>query len=132
MELLFTSRTYTINTKYSRRKIMFVDSVFLRQNEETSNWTACYTTTGEYIGELQYVHSPSACSGARGCAIHNRPSEHPLKNAPMLWRNDRGILERICQHGVGHPDHDSAKYLVSIGQESQNIHNCDGCCQEEN
>lgn len=81
-----------------------------------------------YIGDLQQVHTPQDCANAAGCAIHNRPSSHALMDAPLNWREDRGILERICSHGIGHPDHDSAKYLESVGRGVQNIHGCDGCC----
>ena len=75
---------------------------------------------------LTNVHDPSACEG-RGCAIHNHPSDHPLKDAPLNWRTDRGILERICKHGVGHPDLDAALYLASIGKGVENVH---GCCAQ--
>jgi hypothetical protein len=83
---------------------------------------------GVSYGNLINVHPESACAGARGCGIHNKPSDHPLMDAPMNWREDRGILERICEHGVGHPDYDAAQYLTSIGQGYQNTHGCDGCC----
>lgn len=79
-------------------------------------------------GAVLNTHSPSDCAGDRGCAIHNRPTSHPLNTAPLNWRSDRGILERICEHGVGHPDKDSALYLESIGREYENVHGCDGCC----
>ena len=46
----------------------------------------------------------------------------------MNWREDRGILERLCMHGIGHPDRDSALYLESIGKSEENVHGCDGCC----
>lgn len=106
--------------------------MFLKQNKGTGFWTSCHTenevTDETYVGELRNVHFPQACDGPRGCAIHNHPSNHALNEAPMVWREDRGILERICEHNVGHPDHDSALYLTSIGQEDENIHTCDGCC----
>lgn len=76
---------------------------------------------------LGNVHDPKLCAG-RGCGIHDHPSNHRLKDAPLNWRGDRNILERICSHGVGHPDHDSALYLESIGQGWENIHGCCGCC----
>lgn len=94
----------------------------LKQDKKTGYWTR-FTS----LYSLTNVHEPSLCEG-RGCAIHNHPTEHPLKDAPMNWREDRGILERICKHGVGHPDYDSAKYLKSIGRGFENIHGCDLCC----
>lgn len=96
--------------------------MILLQNKDTGYWTEFGPRTF-----LRSVHDPRACEG-RGCAIHNHPSEHPLNGAPLNWRADRGILERLCSHGVGHPDHDAAKYLASIGEGFENIHGCDLCC----
>ena len=91
------------------------------QNPMDGYWTVVGGTN------LVNVHSPWLCEG-RGCAIHNHPSQHNLVDAPLNWRTDRGILERLCRHGVGHPDHDSAKYLASRGLDYENVHGCDGCC----
>lgn len=100
--------------------------MYLKQNPKTGYWT-----DGDRGGEgfVLHVHSPADCNG-RGCAIHNHPSDHALKDAPLYWRADRGILERICEHGVGHPDADSAAYLRSIGRKWENVHGCceSGCC----
>ena len=102
--------------------------MFLKQDEK-GNWTVGVDRNGNHVGELKSVHPARACA-ARGCAIHNHPSDHPLNDAPLNWRDDRGILERICEHGIGHPDHDSALYLKSIGLGIQNVHGCDGCCRD--
>lgn len=95
--------------------------MILSQDKKTGYWTVC----GD--GNLRNVHDPKQCE-ARGCAIHNHPSNHRLRDAPLNWREDRNILERICRHGIGHPDHDAALYLESIGQGSENSHGCDFCC----
>lgn len=93
----------------------------LSKNEQTGFYT-------EFDGTyLTNVHDPRACEG-RGCAVHDHPSEHRLKDARLNWREDRNILERLCKHGVGHPDFDSAEYLASIGKGFENVHGCDGCC----
>lgn len=63
-----------------------------------------------------------------GCPVHNPNVNWPLAYAPYNWRTDRGIMERICEHGIGHPDIDSARYLERNGREYKNIHGCDGCC----
>jgi hypothetical protein len=82
-----------------------------------------YTTgTGQ---EMVYVHSRDECEGDH-CPIHN-PSDHPLKDAPTHWRGDRGIMERVCQHGVGHPDPDDIRVRRGWWE---GIHGCDGCCEE--
>lgn len=71
---------------------------------------------------LTNVHPSTSCAGAY-CTIHNR-SDHPMRAFPQHWRDDRGIMERICPHGVGHPDPDSPFAPLSV----EWIHGCDGCC----
>jgi hypothetical protein len=78
-------------------------------------------------GILTGVHPPEACAG-RGCVIHN-PSAHRLADAPLNWRADRRIMERLCEHGIGHPDPDDAAFRASQGDEDT-MHGCDGCCQD--
>ena len=87
------------------------------------------TGTGQ---KLTNVHDKSECKGP--CPIHN-PSNHHMKDWPLHWREDRGIFERICKHGVGHPDPDDLKYQENLyhkkhGTESNylGVHGCDGCC----
>lgn len=72
------------------------------------------------------VHSPQLCGTDRPCVIH-RPSEHHMRGWPLNWRWDRGIFERICEHGIGHPDPDDAAYRHSVG-DHDTVHGCDGCC----
>lgn len=75
---------------------------------------------------LYGVHDPSQCAGEY-CTIHNM-SDHHMREWPQRWRNDRLIIERICPHGVGHPDPDEVFfYTDSI---TGSIHGCDGCCNE--
>lgn len=93
----------------------------LKQDPETGFWTQF-----DHGARLTGVHDPSLCA-ERGCAIHNHPSDHSLKDAPMNWRADRGILERICKHGIGHNDYDSTLYERSVGGDD-GWHGCDGCC----
>lgn len=76
---------------------------------------------------LTNVHPEAACAG-RACVIHN-PSDHPLRDRPLLWRADRRLMERTCVHGVGHPDPDDVAYQKSIGNRSVGVHGCDGCCR---
>lgn len=74
---------------------------------------------------LNNTHESDQCW--RGpCTIHNR-SDHPMRSFPQHWRSDRGLMERICEHNVGHPDpdipHDKSSY--------EWVHACDGCCRYE-
>lgn len=73
------------------------------------------------------VHRGDECKG-RNCAVHN-PSNHPLKDAPLNYRADRGIMERICEHGIGHDDPDDLNYRELVGDpDASGVHGCDGCC----
>lgn len=90
-------------------------------------------TTG--TGQEMLVHDKADCKG-RNCSIHN-PSDHPLKDCPTHWRSDRALMERICEHGVGHPDPDDLAFKKDILGWSDDrisgeaIHGCDGCCMKK-
>ena len=71
---------------------------------------------------LRGVHRPNQCLNDSGCTIHT-PSEHHMISWPQLWRDDRGIMERVCPHEIGHPDPDEI-FLDDF----TTIHGCDGCC----
>ncbi len=73
-----------------------------------------------------HTHPSYACKGEY-CTIHNR-SDHSMRSFPQHWRGDRGIMERICPHGVGHPDPDDYKLIGKSGY-YEAIHGCDGCCE---
>ena len=72
--------------------------------------------------------------GPKGCAIH-RPTPHKLSGSKRILRGST-LIEDQCEHGIGHPDPDSAAYLnwrdgyddKSAG--SWFTHGCDGCCFE--
>ena len=71
-------------------------------------------------------HDPAECKG-RLCDIHNRRGDGPQSEWPLNWRQDRGILEVLCPHGVGHP----TPAQVESDPDTA-THGCDGCCTEEN
>ena len=75
------------------------------------------------------THAPDQCSGEH-CCIHN-PSNHPLRDAPMHWRSDKHVMERICEHGIGHADPDDVAHRKRIGVKHAGVHGCDGCCWKE-
>ena len=76
-----------------------------------------------------YVHALRHCDGT-WCAIHN-PSDHHMEFWPLGIRED-GLMERKCEHGVQHPDPDTAAHFkVTRGWKDSNFkHECDGCCVE--
>jgi hypothetical protein len=57
-----------------------------------------------------------------------------MREWPMLFRYDRGIMERTCEHGTGHPDPDDAAYRLWFyetydkGDYDPGVHGCDLCC----
>jgi hypothetical protein len=92
------------------------------------------------------VHARHKCAG-RGipCCIHD-PSGHHMVTWPMNWRADTYVMERICPHGIGHPDPDHMAYVRSLTPEHersrneddgcpyphlewQGTHGCDLCCR---
>src|SRR5689334_9269689 len=86
-----------------------------------------------YLGNgemLAFLHSPDLCRG-RSCVIHG-PSEHHMRSWPTNYRYDRHIMERICPHGIGHPDPDDSEYRKTTHamwtQTGGDVHGCDGCC----
>jgi hypothetical protein len=78
---------------------------------------------------LDTIHTPYQCSG-EPCCIHD-PSEHTMRTWPMNLR-ETGLIERICPHGIGHPDPDSAAWMErATGQiDAWGVHGCDGCCHQ--
>lgn len=58
------------------------------------------------------------------CPIHS-PTDHHMVTWRQNWRSDRRIMERLCKHGVGHPDPDEGK--IGLGLDA-GTHGCDGCC----
>lgn len=76
--------------------------------------------------KLWNIHPQEKCAG-RPCVIHH-PTDHHMRGWRLHWRDDRGIFERICDHGIGHPDPDQFDYWESTGQDWQGVHGCDFCC----
>lgn len=72
------------------------------------------------------LHPSSACAGSF-CCLHN-PSDHHMVDW-MLNLRASGLMERLCRHGIGHPDPDSLAWLKRNGLEGYEVHGCCGCCQ---
>lgn len=91
------------------------------------------TGTGQV---LTNVHEADDCR-LPNCPIHN-PSDHHMREWPLHWRGDgpfdmTRIFERICPHGVGHPDPDSVRYALEFMEDTTaGVHGCDGCCRPIN
>lgn len=77
------------------------------------------------IPGLAAHHGIGACeSSGVACCIHN-PSDHHMRDWPQQWRSDRHIMERVCKHGIGHPDPDDLRIVLG---HDPGVHGCCGCC----
>jgi len=70
------------------------------------------------------VHEKDECQIPEACTIHHR-TDHHMRSFKQFYRFDRGIMERICTHGIGHPDPDDISIIRKV---DDGVHNCDGCC----
>jgi hypothetical protein len=43
-------------------------------------------------------------------------------------RRESGLIEHICEHGVGHPAYASVHWMEINGHHKMGVHGCDGCC----
>lgn len=77
-------------------------------------------------GQTITAHEPEECAG-KVCCIHN-PSVHHMSGWWQNYRDDTGVMERICPHGIGHPDPDDVVFLMQRDGEADTVHGCDGCC----
>jgi len=82
------------------------------------------TFTDDYGQVLYNIHDSEKCKSTR-CIIHN-PMPNHLSDLKLYYRFDRGIFERICKHGCGHPDPDNVYFNGDSG-----VHGCDGCCRKD-
>lgn len=75
------------------------------------------------------VHPDGALLKYHNCVFHN-PSTHKMRQWPMLLRETR-LVERMCDHYVGHPDPDSVAWFDRRGMPGYGVHGCDGCCGDK-
>lgn len=93
-------------------------------------------------GQRIFAHDLALCAG-RACAVHD-PSDHHMADWPQHFRDPRveamtyglhpGLMERVCPHGIGHPDPDHMAWYASCHTpeetSAEGTHGCDGCCYE--
>lgn len=111
--------------KYEPKRRVPVDLTFFPEDweEETGHSVTIAGIT------LKNVHERNAIC-EKGCVIHN-PTEHHMSKWKLHYRADRNIFERICDHGIGHPDPDQFPYWKATDQSYEAVHGCDGCCRRE-
>lgn len=100
-----------------------------------STWRIVGDHLEEVTDTLIYnVHDRFSC--VTPCVIH-APSGHEMQQWPLIWRDDRMLFERLCGHGIGHPDPDQRPLWRRRVQEgywdredaaAMEVHGCDGCC----
>lgn len=83
-------------------------------------------------GQQVRVHTENEDCRQYGCVVHH-PTTHSMSEFPTLWRGDRGIMERTCPHGVGHPDPDGIAFIArtrgAVAAKYEAVHGCCGCCR---
>jgi hypothetical protein len=80
-------------------------------------------------GEVVYAHHRSECLGPN-CSVHH-PSAHGMTTFPQHFREDRVLMERVCPHGVGHPDPDDLAYKgLFLSDEEAAAEGIHGCCRD--
>jgi hypothetical protein len=81
-------------------------STVLPDPEDATRYLIADATDGFFgahqgVAVLENVHPKTSCAG-RNCVIHN-PSGYHMRLWPIVLRDDKGVMERTCSHGVGHP-----------------------------
>jgi len=103
------------DTFYDEHVVQKCPSCMSEINTPIKEWT------DDFGNKLVNVHEVGRCKNVDACPIHS-PSQHSMRDYSQHWRYDRNFMERICVHGVGHPDPDDSN--------ADPIHACDGCCTE--
>lgn len=82
---------------------------------------------------ISNTHPAGECAGPGGCPLH-APSDHALRDAPLVSYPPTGGLGRRCGHGQDHPDVDDVAWrgrgtTMSASRRPTWLHQpCDGCC----
>lgn len=95
------------------------------RDRDTGFWAALYRG-GERVGRLR-THTLGDCEKEL-CDVHNRPWK--FLDLPLVWRADRGLMEQVCGHGIGHPSPSEHAFRTRLGQDVELVHACCGCCGE--
>lgn len=73
-------------------------------------------------GQVIRTHERTQCLG-QWCAIH-QPMPGPWADWPRFWRDEIGILERICPCRIGHPVAEMYSWAVATGRGAMLAHRC--------
>lgn len=64
---------------------------------------------GSVAQTLHNCHTAVQCFGT-SCVLH-RPSDHPLRNADLMWDENLTMFFRLCFHGKAVLDPDTVEYV---------------------
>jgi hypothetical protein len=91
------------------------------------------------IGKGRTYHNVDQCKdGDFPCAVHSPSEDNPMREWDFVIRLDKvGMMERFCEHGVGHTDPDSLAWAHrhyddrwgAANTDALATHGCDGCCR---
>lgn len=121
------TRYLQMGIKHGRRHALakaigYIPDGFFDENENTY-----YTGTGQILAGCHQWEE--ACED--GCVIHKQ-LDHPMKGQRTHWRGDRQMMERICRHGIGHPDPFQVKYWQrTLTPEQVAVEMVHGCCGDK-
>ena len=76
---------------------------------------------------ILHVHTKGVCGGT-WCVIHKPMNTYDRMK--LIWRDDRGIFEVVCEHGIGHPAPEQGDYWLKQDMKYMEVHGCCGCCAE--
>ena len=93
--------------------------MLLQQDKVTGWWNIVQPT-----GNVLRTHGPDQCA-TEYCDIHHR-DRSPDRDMPLNWRTDRGMMEVICECGIGHPSFAQLRRWDSIGATPYEATH--GCC----
>lgn len=104
--------------------------MILRRDGETGYYNRYLQGNSVFI--LQ-THAPGECSGEL-CDVHGRRGSGGDATWPLNWRTDRGMMEVICEHDIGHPTRAQIaywrKHLDEKSVWAYARHGCCGCCED--
>lgn len=124
LEGSFTMKDYL---KLAREMGLHISDA-LRQARDDEEAEETNRFTDDYGQELIQIHDENSDCHQYGCPVHN-PSNEAIAIGRLFWRDDRGIFERICEHGVGHPDHDMLRWMERTrGADYARVESVHGCC----
>jgi hypothetical protein len=106
-------------------KLLPVKETTFSLDSDDIEWASFEKNQLENSTTVYFTHNKVRCIGEY-CTIHNR-SDHPMRSFAQYWRGDLALMERVCAHGIGHPDPDEID-IYGKENEYRLIHGCDGCC----